>query len=253
MFTYLAMNMPSLGTGRGAASAGPVTAVLFLTQIIVSMELVIVVVGYTMTIRLFDSHIRSANALPMAWIVTLICYAPLNEIVTARVFDYHPDRTWADVIHGYPMLFWPWLVLIVASFAVWLWATAIFGLRWSNLTNRGIIANGRYKYTKHPDYVAKCAFFLLTAAPFLTALTAWEAVTASAALLVVFGVYFGRGRMEEKHLSEDPAYVAYALDMNRRSIFRPVAVWLPFLAYVAPDGRTGLEPEAAPGAALPAE
>ncbi|MFX0541432.1 isoprenylcysteine carboxylmethyltransferase family protein [Roseovarius sp. S4756] len=254
MFNYLAMNIPGLSGGIAGAFAGPVDAAAYLTKVMIVMELVIVVVGYTMTMRLFDAHIRSANALPVAWIVTLVCYEPINQIVTGRVFDYRPDRSWIDVIHNHPMLFWPWLGLILLSFFVWLWATAIFGLRWSNLTNRGIITNGPYKYTKHPDYTSKCLFFVLTAAPFMTALTKWEAITASAALTVVIGIYFGRGRMEEKHLSDDPAYVAYALEMNQRSIFRHVAARLPFLIYVAPDGRTGLEPDTAPGgAAVPAE
>ncbi len=239
MFSYLAANMPGVSAQFSGAAAGPVPAVAYLAKIMVVMELTIVVVGYTMTMRLFDAHIRSANRFPMAWIVTLVCYEPINQIVTSRVLNYRPERDWTDVIGGYPVLFWPWLALLLISFFVWLWATAIFGLRWSNLTNRGTITNGPYAYTKHPDYVAKSIFFWLTAAPFLTAFTTWEAITASAGLVAVNIIYFGRARMEEKHMSEDPAYVAYALDMNDRSIFRPVARWLPILAYVAPDGRSG--------------
>ena len=234
MFSYLAANMPGLSAQFATVGTGPVQAVAYLAKVMIVMELTIVVVGYTITMRLFDAHIRSTNPFPLAWIVTLVCYEPLNQIVTSRVLNNRPGRSWTEIIDGYPMLMWPWLGMILLSFFVWVWATAIFGLRWSNLTNCGTITNGPYKYTKHPDYVAKSVFFWLTAAPFLTAFTAWEAFTASAGLVAVNMIYFGRGRMEEKHMSQDPAYVAYALEMNRRSIFRFAARCLPFLMYTPP-------------------
>ena len=238
MFAYLALNMPRLHLNAGMLGQGPVEAVHHMVTLMVVVELTIVVVGYAMTLKLFDAHIRSPNGFLGAWVVTLICYEPFNTIASGQIYPYRTGRDWHEVAGDYTLLMWPWLGLILMSFLVWVWATAIFGLRWSNLTHRGIITNGPYRYSKHPDYVAKSLFFWLTAAPFLTALTPWQAVTGTASLFVVNAVYFGRARMEEKHLSEDPDYVAYALAMNTHSIFRPVARILPFVIYTAPDGRT---------------
>lgn len=240
MFTYLALTMPKLADKLPYIFASPVETVLYIITAAVVFELTIVVVGYSMTVRLFDAHIRSPNKLLGAWVVTMICYEPFNRVMSGQIYPYHAARSWADVIEGYPLLMWPWLVLILSAFLVWVWSTAIFGLRWSNLTHRGVITNGPYRYTKHPDYIAKSVFFWLTSAPFLTAFTIWEAVTLCLGLVMVNAVYFGRALMEEKHLSVDPDYVDYALAMNRESIFAPLARHLPFLIYRAPDGRKGI-------------
>lgn len=246
MFTYLADGVGFMQSQIALLSGGPVEVASYLIRVALVLELTIVVVGYTMTARLFDAHIRSPNRYLAAWVVTLICYQPLNLIVFGQVLPFRGEKDWSTVIGDYPSLMGPWLVLLLGSFAFYVWATAIYGLRWSNLTHRGIITTGPYRYMKHPDYVAKSAYFWLTAAPFLTAATPWGAVTGSLALLAVNAIYYGRARMEEKHLSEDPAYVAYALEMNDRSIFRGVARIFPMLRYRAP-GSTWTEPSAPDG------
>lgn len=250
MFTYLAGNVSRLHTQLHQLGGDVVEVVIYLTRIAITAELVIVVVGYTLTVRLFDSHIRSTNYYLGAWLVTLVCYYPFNELVTGQIFAYRPAGGWVSVIHDFPTFKWAWLALILTSYFVWLWATAIYGLRWSNLTHRGIITEGPYRFTKHPDYLAKSLFFWFTAAPFVTALTTWQAITASLGLLVVNGIYYGRARMEEKHLSDDPDYVAYALMMNEKSILAPLARHLPFLRYRAPSTASTTLPTAD---AVPAE
>ncbi len=254
MFAYLALQMPRLHLDLNQLMQGPVAAAVYLTTALVIVELTIVVVGYAMTLRLFDAHIRSPNGLLGAWVVTLICYEPFNKIASGQIYPYRTEQDWSAVAGDYALLMWPWIILVLSAFLLWVWATAIFGLRWSNLTHRGIITNGPYAFTKHPDYVAKSLFFWLTAAPFLTAATPWQAVTGTLSLFVINAVYFGRARMEEKHLSEDPDYVEYALAMNERSIFRGMARYLPFLTYHAPDRQgsdTGRKSDAPQG--LPAE
>ncbi len=55
-------------------------------------------------------------------------------------------------------------------------------------------------------------------------------------LLCVNAVYWWRARTEEMHLSRDPAYVAYALSMNERSILAFMGKVVPALAYKPPAG-----------------
>ena len=74
----------------------------------------------------------------------------------------------------------------------------------------------------------------LISVPFL--LNTWQiAVKGSVLLLGLNVIYYLRARTEERHLSHYPEYVAYALAMNDRSIFRWCAKLMPFLKYRAPD------------------
>ena len=252
MLVYLYRNLGDLGVLRLALThPDPVIVVFGLTKLAIMLELTIACTGYTLTLRALDAHIRSVNPFLAAWVVTLSVYEPFNRVVTGQIFAYRDGATWVDLLHIYPALTVPWLTLILASYAFWLWATAIYGLRWSNLTHRGIVTNGPYRFTKHPDYVAKVTFFWLGFAPFLLAATPWGAVTGTAALVAVSAIYWGRARMEERHLSADPVYVAYAVAMNDRSLFAPLSRRWPWLAYVPPGGGT---PRNAPDrAAVPAE
>ena len=53
--------------------------------------------------------------------------------------------------------------------SVYGWAALSFGIRFSNLTHRGIITSGPYRFTKHPAYVAKNISWWLISIPFLPA------------------------------------------------------------------------------------
>ncbi len=63
-----------------------------------------------------------------------------------------------------------------------------------------------------------------------------EAARHALMLLVLNGVYFLRARAEERHLSEDPRYVAYALWMNDHGLLRHLGRWFSCLRYVPPKG-----------------
>jgi protein-S-isoprenylcysteine O-methyltransferase Ste14 len=217
-------------------AAGAIEIALGLLVVGAILDVTVAVVGYTLTCRLFDAHIRSPNGYLAGWVVTLACYYPFNEIVIDRIIAFQNDLAWDDVILDHPLLFWPWLLAILTVWGLHLWCKFVYGLRFSNLTHRGIVTGGPYRYTKHPDYVTKSVYFWLTAAPFLTAADGWTAVTSTVALVTVNLIYFGRARTEEWHLSEDPVYVRYARAMNERSIFRGVAAVVPALRYVAPGG-----------------
>ena len=237
MISCLVANAGILGQVRHSfMEASIVEFVLMLTIVATIVDLAIGCVGYSLTLRLFDAHIRSPNRYLVAWVVCLACYFPISNVVIGQMFQYRNARDWTDVVTDYPLLMGPWMAAIVGLFAIYLWSKCVFGLRFSNLTHRGIVTNGPYRYTKHPDYVTKSIFFWLTAAPFLTAVDAQAAVTTSAALVAVNLMYWGRARTEEMHLSEDPDYVAYALAMNERSIFRRVPRFIPALRVRAPSG-----------------
>ena len=114
-------------------------------------------------------------------------------------------------------------------------ATVALGLRFSNLTYRGLVTGGPYRYTKHPAYVFKNISWWLISMPFMVWGANWQLALRGCILL--FGVnilYYVRAKTEENHLSHYPEYVEYALKMNEKSIFVPLVKVLPFLRYKAP-------------------
>jgi protein-S-isoprenylcysteine O-methyltransferase Ste14 len=127
-----------------------------------------------------------------------------------------------------------WGSLILVLLAVFSASTVTFGCRFSNLTHRGVLTNGPYRWTRHPAYVAKCTSFWLIFVPFLRGTTITDAVRDCVWLAALCGVYWLRARTEERHLSQDPDYVRYALWMNEHSVFAPLGRWFPALQYRPP-------------------
>jgi protein-S-isoprenylcysteine O-methyltransferase Ste14 len=107
-------------------------------------------------------------------------------------------------------------MLLVLLTGIYAWATVAFGYRFSNLTDRGIITNGPYSWTKHPAYVSKNLFWWFATIPMLaTTGSVVDAIRNTAVLATVSGVYYWRARTEERHLSADPVYRDYAAWMAR--------------------------------------
>jgi protein-S-isoprenylcysteine O-methyltransferase Ste14 len=90
------------------------------------------------------------------------------------------------------------------------YATVIFGIRFSNLTNHGIITNGPYYFFKHPFYLAKNIFWWMVFLPFLSVASVAAAVRNSVALMMVNAIYYARAKTDEKHLMADAKYRDYA-------------------------------------------
>jgi protein-S-isoprenylcysteine O-methyltransferase Ste14 len=233
MVIYLLATFDRMQLNLDMLQGGQVSAIRWLVDLVSCAELAIVCVGYTLTLRALDSHIRSTNPYLVGWLVTLACYQPFNHIVSGGILAYSDGRYWFDWFGTDPVLSSLWCAALLASFGVWLWATAAFGLRWSNLTNRGIITNGPYRFTKHPDYLSKSIFFWLINVPFLSEAGPVEALRACLLLGLINVIYFLRARTEERHLADDPDYVAYASAMNERSIFRRLGRLFPLLRFRA--------------------
>ena len=167
-------------------------------------------VGYILTLKPLDSHIRTANPYGMAWVAALVCYPPFI-LMSGGPLDYEVNAAdWGHWFAGHDWLIMLWGTLIVLLTGIYSWATMAFGIRFSNLTHRGVITHGPYAFTRHPAYVAKNLSWWLISLPFLVTAGGWVEGARNAALLaLVNGVYYWRAKTEEKHLLADPAYVAY--------------------------------------------
>src|SRR5262249_31326336 len=102
-------------------------------------------------------------------------------------------------------------LILVGTYAL---STVQFGIRFSNLTNRGIITNGPYRWLKHPAYVSKNLSYWLMSLPFLSTAGAGEGLRNSALLLGVNMIYYLRAKTEEDNWGNDPIYRDYEAFMR---------------------------------------
>ncbi len=179
----------------------------------------IVSMGYLLSLKLFDTHIRSAEPTMTGWVVALICYDPFASLIGRNYFNYTSDYAWGAWLFGNPLAYGIWGSIILILFSIYVWASLMFGCRFSNLTHRGILTNGPYKYTKHPAYISKNIGWWMISIPFLAQGGVSVALSKSLLLLAFNAVYFIRAKTEERNLSQDSTYVQYAEWMEKNGIF----------------------------------
>ena len=191
--------------------------------------------GYLLTLRLADTHLRSTEPTVLGWLAALICYPPFWPFLYDRYLPYDAHAVfWGSWFEAVTPLFWLWGTIIMVLLCVFAWATATFGCRFSNLTHRGILTNGPYRWSKHPAYVTKVLSYWLITMPFIASTGLADAIRGCLMLALVGGIYFVRARTEERHLSRDPTYVAYALWMNEHGLLRWLGQAAPFFRYRPP-------------------
>jgi protein-S-isoprenylcysteine O-methyltransferase Ste14 len=171
-------------------------------------------VGYLLTLRPLDAHIRSGNPFLAGWVAALMCYPPLvfgimsNDGIIG--YTYH-TADWTYWLRNHTALLWAWAAGLSVLTAIYAWATVAFGFRFANLTYRGVLTNGPYRFCRHPAYLAKNSFWWLSTLPFfVTSGSLVDAIRNTFCLGCVSAVYYWRARTEEAHLlAEDAKYREY--------------------------------------------
>jgi Protein of unknown function (DUF1295) len=216
--------MITIVPGGFANLVNPDWSEMFLTPVGIAMLLITLMfvideqigsVGYILTMKPLDAQIRSANPYLAGWVAALICYPPFQMMGQGEPLFYltetRGDDNWFHVLAGRDTLLWFWASLLVFLTAIYAWATVAFGIRFSNLTYRGVLTNGPYAFTRHPAYLSKNLFWWCAAMPFMVANhSVVDAVRNVFLLGCVSAVYYWRGKTEERHLlGEDPKYREY--------------------------------------------
>jgi hypothetical protein len=234
MYVYLVSNVAELRHIVSTRDLEPLAVFDALWSLAFLVDVTFTVVGYLMTLRVLDGHIRSAEPTMTGWVVALVCYQPFWSLIS-RQYLFYGSEDWGRILAPWPVLKGAYAVVLLLLLVIYSGSTVTFGYRFSNLTHRGVLTNGFYRFTKHPAYVSKHVLFWLTFLPFVYSGSVYEVVRDCVWLAAGSFVYFLRARTEERHLSRDPDYVRYALWMNEHGLFAPLGRRLPFLRYVPPS------------------
>lgn len=186
----------------------PATLVAWLFTFGLSFDILIATIGYLCTSRLLATDVRSTDSTWSGWLVCMICYPPLWVVIKA-IREQADNVTWDQWLSPDQPIYWLWAALIVSSWGIYWLSTASFGVRFSNLTYRGLVAHGPYRYSKHPAYWGKNIYWWLHTVPFVGVTTAGELARNFLGLGFVSLIYYLRAKTEERHLSKFQEYRSY--------------------------------------------
>lgn len=201
MFSFLMTHIEGVQSSTG-------NVMVSAENILFGIDVMIGTVGYLMTLRLLGTHIRSTEPTLLGWTVALSCYPPFNNVIIGDYFGYRRFMDFAIHDSNYFILGYLLEIIGLLTLTIYTLATVSFGIRFSNLTHRGIITGGPYRYWKHPAYLAKNLFWWTEVITYLP----MEFAGATRLIMLMCGVsaiYWARAKTEERHLRNDPAYVTY--------------------------------------------
>lgn len=195
---------------RGDVPSLAVGSLKTLYDFIMYWDVLFAVVGYLITLRLFDTHIRSVDQTLDGILIALICYPPLNHFFFGTYFKTSSTVNWLTydnhILHA----------VVLSLAVVYVWATVAFGPTFSNLTYRGLVVRGPYRYCAHPAYLAKNLFWWFQKLPLMNV----DPVANVVHLLATNAIYWYRAKTEERHLSRYPEYRRYLHGLRlQRAVF----------------------------------
>jgi protein-S-isoprenylcysteine O-methyltransferase Ste14 len=187
-------------------------------HLILFVDVLVFTFGYLVELPRLDNRIRSVDPTLLGWAAALVCYPPFNTVTayiygsTVSDFPQFDDPTAHAVLNA-------WLLLMMALYT---WASVAMGWKGSNLTHRGIVSHGPYRYVRHPAYICKNTAWWIGSLPIFA--KAFEQ-SVSAGLLALLAmaswsaIYLLRALTEEDHLKRvDGDYAAYAAQVRWRFI-----------------------------------
>ncbi len=204
MLNFLINNTSSLKNSIlnfSIASVSSSTYFFLILYAILVLDTLIFTFGYLFESSAFKNVVKSVEPTFLGWIVAIGCYPPINSL-TGNIFGWYTSD-FGDF--GSSNINFIMGIISLLLFGIYVWASLALGFKASNLTNRGIVAKGPYKYVRHPAYASKNLSWWIMGIPFIYNFGLIAIVSLS---LWTF-VYFLRSITEERHLAQDPDYVEY--------------------------------------------
>ena len=173
----------------------------FLFYLFLSIDTFYFVFGYLIESEKLNNKIKSVDTTFLGWFFALICYPPYN-FLTTQLIGWHSNdfATSQNILLNYYSS-----IFAILFFLFYVIATINLGKRSSNMTNRGIVDFGIYKFVRHPAYISKNIAWLIMGIPFIMNF-------GYIAVLSLIGwsfIYFMRALTEERHLGKDINYIKY--------------------------------------------
>lgn len=192
-----------------------------------TLDVGFVCVGYLCGSRLVGTHAKSTDLTLRGWVVAVVCYQPVWGLFGRLYLAYQlPRYDWWTWLAQYPVAAALWGSCIVALTAVYVWATLVFGPRFSNLSNKGVITSGPYRWHRHPAYICKNLSWWLISVPWMASGGWLEGLRHCVLLLGVNAIYAARAWTEEVHMRQDPAYRAYAAWVDQNGLVARLRAWV---------------------------
>jgi len=163
--------------------------------------------GYTLELGFLRNKVRSVEPTLFGWGVALISYPPFSGLLSNYAIWYANDNAYFS---SERITFFVRILLLVLT-GIYASASVALGPKASNLTNRGIVSWGPYRFIRHPAYISKNLVWWITIIPVLS-------IAAVLSMLAWSVVYFLRAITEERHLARDPDYREYCKKVRHRFI-----------------------------------
>jgi len=175
---------------------------------ILFIDVLFFTLGYLIEAPFLKNTIRSVEPTLIGWAACILCYPPFNSYTT-QIFSWYSNdfpqftnSAWHIGLN----------IFLLGLMCIYAWASLSLWLKASNLTNRGIISHGPYKYVRHPAYICKNTAWLIGGIPMIVLASRSESLSLISVLIGLFWwafIYYVRAMTEENHLSLDPEYRDY--------------------------------------------
>lgn len=189
-----------------------------LLHLVIFIDVLLFTLGYLIEHPRLKNTFVSVDPTLGGWLACLICYPPFNEGLHAFIGWYSSDTPKV----GDPMLQFVLNLMVMTAFVVYSAASVNLGFKASNLTNRGIVRHGVYRWIRHPAYTFKNLAWWLGAMPPLWVALQTSVLGSIAILLSLCGwtaIYVARALTEERHLlMADNGYREYMQQVRYRFI-----------------------------------
>ncbi|MBR2526643.1 hypothetical protein IKE67_09285 [bacterium] len=185
----------------------------FMFYVLYFIDCFIFAIGYCTELCILKNRIRSVETTPLGLIFCLVCYVPIGNGFWNIVQWDHFDR----YVNYSPITFVNVFICLISLLALTIYVSASVALftKGSNLTNRGTVTCFPYNIVRHPAYSTKILGWIIGSIPVVIGICKNENTIINlllflcGAIFLTF-IYYMRALTEERHLSKDPDYRAYA-------------------------------------------
>lgn len=207
LVSFSVNNLFSLGNIINEVNWNLYTINGYLVTFFLTIDALIFAIGYSIESKFLKNEIKSVEPTLLGWIVCLFCYNPFFPHSFYIFFDYQLLNFHCE----YPQ----WVLITMTSiitimWGIFAWASLSLGFKASNLTYRGIVTSGPYRFVRHPAYTAHLTIWFIEMIFFCQY---------SLGLFIGFVfIYYLRAWTEERHLSQDSDYLKYKSQVRWRFI-----------------------------------